>query len=151
MIVGNGDLLPIHSSSQGLLHIPNMSLILNALLHVSSISHNLIFIQKLPLNNYYSINFDSFGFSIKDRKINSLTFNHRFYQNSTSRTTLTICFTTTSVPSLWNWCLDHPSSSIQSKLHLSPPSLAMYRYSCFVSKSHRIPFSITKFTAYVPL
>lgn len=58
----NGDLLPIHQSGQGLLPTLKHQLLLNSLLHVHLITHNLIFVHKLASKNFCSITFDSSNF-----------------------------------------------------------------------------------------
>lgn len=72
VVVGSGELLPITHTRQGTLSTPNRKLSLQSLLHVPSISHNLIFVQKFDTDNFCSTNFNSHGFTIKDMKNNQI-------------------------------------------------------------------------------
>ncbi|PKU83307.1 hypothetical protein MA16_Dca023642 [Dendrobium catenatum] len=64
----SGSSLPIHHSGSGILPLPetNRKLKLTRLLHVPSISHNLLSISKLVTDNQCSVSFDHGGFVIKD-------------------------------------------------------------------------------------
>ncbi|PKU72458.1 Retrovirus-related Pol polyprotein from transposon TNT 1-94 [Dendrobium catenatum] len=66
----NGNSLPINSTGQGLLPLPDTArkLKLNNLLHVPSLTHNLLSVSKLTTDNYVSISFDTNGFAIKDSR-----------------------------------------------------------------------------------
>ncbi|KAI0525156.1 hypothetical protein KFK09_004548 [Dendrobium nobile] len=64
----NGSTMSIQNSGQGLLPLPdsNRKLYLRNLLHVPSLTHNLLSISKLTSDNKVSICFDANGFVIKD-------------------------------------------------------------------------------------
>lgn len=67
MLVGNGNSLPILYSGSSFLPMSKSTLSLNHLLHVPSISHNLLSVHKLATDNHCRLIFDEFGFVIQDR------------------------------------------------------------------------------------
>jgi hypothetical protein len=67
--VGNGDVVPISSSGHTLLQSSSShSFKLNNVLLVPHLIHNLLSINKFTQDNRCSIEFDAFGFSMKDLK-----------------------------------------------------------------------------------
>ncbi|PKU69337.1 Retrovirus-related Pol polyprotein from transposon TNT 1-94 [Dendrobium catenatum] len=66
----NGNNLPITNAGQGLLPLPDTTrkLHLNNLLHVPTLTHNLLSVSKLTSDNYVTISFDANGFVIKDSR-----------------------------------------------------------------------------------
>lgn len=64
--IGNGSLLPIHNTVQGILLTHHHSFKLDKRLHVPSIPSNLVFVQKLAKDNNCSVIFDHSTFSIQD-------------------------------------------------------------------------------------
>lgn len=123
--IGNGELLPINQTKQSIIITPNCKLLLQNSLHVSSISHNLIYIQKLADDNFCSIILYSHGFTIKDNKTNQVLLqgplSQALYQTSSpSSCSLNSTFiSSTTSSSLWHRPLGHPSHCIQAMLHLS--------------------------------
>ncbi|KAI0520011.1 hypothetical protein KFK09_007476 [Dendrobium nobile] len=70
----SGSTLPIFHNGAGILPLPNTSykLQLNHLLHVLSLTHNLLSISRLTIDNNCSISFDTNGFVIKDLRDNQI-------------------------------------------------------------------------------
>ncbi|KAI0500178.1 hypothetical protein KFK09_018387 [Dendrobium nobile] len=77
--IANGSTLPINSFGDGLLPLPpsNCKLYLHNLLHVPSLSHNLLSIHKLTTDNNCSISFDALGFQITDLQDNQIILHGR--------------------------------------------------------------------------
>lgn len=55
VMVGNGNTLSVSHTGKGLLHTPTTCLSLNDLLHVPSISQNLLSVHKLATDNHCSL------------------------------------------------------------------------------------------------
>lgn len=66
ILVSNRNLVPIENIGHGLLPTPTRKLNLHNLLHVPAISHNLLFISNLKVDNNCSNFFDALGYQIKD-------------------------------------------------------------------------------------
>lgn len=145
--IGNGDLLPINQTRQGLLSTSKYSLLLKLLLHVPSVSRNLISIQKLAHENLCYITFDSSGFTIKDWRTNLTLLTRSIYRSLyQAKTTLSssspnYCFSATTTFGLWHRRLGHPSPSVQSKLHLPATPPPQHCPSCATLKSQKLHFS----------
>ncbi|PKU71363.1 Retrovirus-related Pol polyprotein from transposon TNT 1-94 [Dendrobium catenatum] len=65
--IGDGRSIQIAHSGTGILPTPTSTLLLSRLLHVPSLSYNLLSISKLVQDNPISITFDANGFVFKDR------------------------------------------------------------------------------------
>ncbi|PKU70208.1 Retrovirus-related Pol polyprotein from transposon TNT 1-94 [Dendrobium catenatum] len=149
--IANGTSLPITSTGQGLLPLPNTQrkLHLQKLLHVPSLTHNLLSIQKLTADNDCSVCFDTFGFTIKDNQTNQTILRGR------SRDGLYV-IPSTSSPSFhnqhkstttWHARLGHPH--LQQLQHLArhnsticiSTSSSFQCDSCNVAKSHKLSFN----------
>jgi len=66
IIVGRGHIITIHSYGHTCLPSPNPSLSLTNVLHAPKIIKNLILVRKFTNNNFVTMEFDPFGFSVKD-------------------------------------------------------------------------------------
>ena len=66
IIVGNGQMIPVHGHGQISLPSSNESLTLTYVLHASKLIKNLISVRKFTRDNLVSVEFDPFGFSVKD-------------------------------------------------------------------------------------
>lgn len=76
IFVGNGDLLPIHESGNGFYDTPNKTYHLNQIVHFPKVIKDLIYVRKVTIDNKVSIEFDPFGFSLKDLKDGQLLSRH---------------------------------------------------------------------------
>lgn len=72
--IADGNQLPMHHTGTGLLPTPSTTLKLHNILHVPSISSNLISVQKLAANNNCTITFDDHSFVIQDKVTKHLLF-----------------------------------------------------------------------------
>lgn len=66
IVVGNGSKIPIHGTGHTTLPPPYLHLQLNHILHERKLIKNLLSIRLLTINNAISIEFDRFGFLVKD-------------------------------------------------------------------------------------
>ena len=66
IIVGNGHQIPIVGHGSASLTQTNPSLKLNNVLHAPKLIKNLISVRKFTNDNMVSVEFDPFGFSVKD-------------------------------------------------------------------------------------
>ncbi|XP_074303779.1 uncharacterized protein LOC141638271 [Silene latifolia] len=68
IVVGNGDLIPIIGHGAMSLASPYPPLLLNNVLHVPNLIKNLVSVRKFTIDNHVSVEFDPFGFTVKDLK-----------------------------------------------------------------------------------
>lgn len=66
IVVGNGATVPISTAGSGAIPTPSTSLSLHNILYSPSIIKNLVSVRALTHDNFVSVEFDPFGFSIKD-------------------------------------------------------------------------------------
>jgi hypothetical protein len=66
IIVGNGFHMPVHATDHSTLKPPYPPLHLNNILYTPKLIRNLISVRRLTTNNNVSIEFDPFGFVVKD-------------------------------------------------------------------------------------
>ncbi|KAI0530726.1 hypothetical protein KFK09_000274 [Dendrobium nobile] len=129
--IANGSSLPIQSTGQGLLSLPNTfrKLSLQKLLHVPSLTHNLLSIHKLTTDNNCSICFDSSGFIIKDNQTNQIISIGRSWDGLyTIPTRSHIAFRTSQSASfLWHSRLGHPHLQLLQQLSRTIPTKWTFR------------------------
>ncbi|GJR40079.1 ribonuclease H-like domain-containing protein [Tanacetum coccineum] len=66
VFVGNGQPIPVTHTGHSLLYTPHKPLHLHYVLVTPNIIKNLIFVRKFTRNNNVSVDFDAYGFSVKD-------------------------------------------------------------------------------------
>lgn len=66
IIVGSGDRIPIHGHGHASFSPPHLPLTLKNVLHAPKLIKNLIYVRRFTVDNNVSIEFDPFGFSVKD-------------------------------------------------------------------------------------
>jgi uncharacterized membrane protein YgcG len=66
IIVGNGHSVPIHGLGSTHIPLPNPPFILKNVLHAPNLIKNLVSVRKFTTDNKVSIEFNPFGFSVKD-------------------------------------------------------------------------------------
>ncbi|PKU72052.1 Retrovirus-related Pol polyprotein from transposon TNT 1-94 [Dendrobium catenatum] len=156
--VGNGQLLPIANSGQGLLPTPSRKLQLSQILHVPHLSHNLLSVNKLTNENSCFIVFHANGFFIKDARTNQILLQGPCRQGlypielrpaaSYSSTTHSTALHTKMIdPVLLHQRLGHPSPSTLQLLSAYFPTKRLvssfHCSACLRAKSHRLPFSLS--------
>ncbi|XP_074278691.1 uncharacterized protein LOC141602285 [Silene latifolia] len=68
IVVGNGNLIPIRGIGHTALPFPNNSLKLKNVLYVPGLIKNLVSVRKFTVDNCVIVEFDPFGFTVKDLK-----------------------------------------------------------------------------------
>ncbi|XP_074318806.1 uncharacterized protein LOC141655637 [Silene latifolia] len=68
IVVGNGNMIPIVGCGTMTLPYPHQSLTLKNILHVPNIIKNLVSVRQFTTDNNVSVEFDPFGFTVKDLK-----------------------------------------------------------------------------------
>ncbi|PKU66893.1 Retrovirus-related Pol polyprotein from transposon TNT 1-94 [Dendrobium catenatum] len=149
--IANGTSLPINSTSQGILPLPNTprKLYLQKLLHVPSLTHNLLSIQKLTADNDCSVCFDTFGFTIKDNRTNQTILKGRSRDGLyvIPSTTISALHNQHKSTTTWHARLGHPHLQLLQHLarHNSTicisTSTSFQCDSCNVAKSHKLSFT----------
>jgi hypothetical protein len=66
IVVGNGSRLPILDTGQTHICVPPVNFLLASVLHTPTLIFNLISVQTFTCDKWCSIEFDPFGFSVKD-------------------------------------------------------------------------------------
>jgi hypothetical protein len=66
IIVGNGKRIPVKTHGSSMLDINSAKFVLNSILVAPSIVRNLLYVRQFTCDNGGSIEFDAFGFSIKE-------------------------------------------------------------------------------------
>ncbi|PKU82366.1 Retrovirus-related Pol polyprotein from transposon TNT 1-94 [Dendrobium catenatum] len=151
--IANGNNLPIQNSGQGILPLPDSyrKLKLRNILHVPSLSHNLLSIAKLTSDNNISVSFNANGFEFKDRRDNRTLLrgpqHHGLYHIRIPNKCHTTAFQVShNARARWHARLGHPHSRLLSSLATQIPELAGSHsflddcVSCNVSKCHKLPF-----------
>lgn len=72
VMVGNGANLPIQNSVKGILPTPSHSFCLNQVLHVPTLTTNLVSVQKFTKDNNCTITFDDSSFLVQDKSLREL-------------------------------------------------------------------------------
>jgi hypothetical protein len=122
IVVGNGSRLPILGTSSIHLRAPHINFILASVLHTPSLVSNLILVRKFTKDNWCSVEFDPFVFSVKDllSKTTILRSNSSGdlypFAGSTSSTNKFALSASVSNVDLWHRQLGHPSAASLSHL-----------------------------------
>ena len=130
IIVGDGSKIPIHGYGHKSLH--QNTLQLKNVLHVPKLVKNLISVRKFSIDNNVSIEFDPFGFTVKDLQTGSkrvrCNSSGDLYPFLTDRQVFS-SFTPSAFsvisPSVWHSRLGHPGNAILNSL-LSSNSIHMF-------------------------
>ncbi|PKU75744.1 Retrovirus-related Pol polyprotein from transposon TNT 1-94 [Dendrobium catenatum] len=164
VFIGDGRNIPIAHSGTGILPTPNRKLHLSNLLHVPTISHNLLSISNLVKDNHISITFDHTGFVFKDLTTNQELLrgpcNAGLYKISSNAATKqsNSAFQASKNPIFrWHDRLGHPHLRTLHKIAQTNPSLHIPKLSsfscntCIQCKCHKLPFELAKSRAKSPL
>jgi hypothetical protein len=122
VVVGNGSRLPILGTGSTHIHAPNINFLLSSVLHTPVVVSNLISVRKFTCDNWCSVEFNPFSFSVKDliTKIPILRFDssgdlYPFVGFSKMHNNLALSTIVSSVD-LWLKRLGHPSNASLSHL-----------------------------------
>lgn len=166
--VGNGASLPIRNTGKGLLPTPHFSFRLNKVLHIPTMSTNLLSVNQLTKDNKCTVTFDSDSFVVQDKTTKQVLHQganvNGLYQFPLSSTTSTKAFLTSTAPGsasvsseIWHQRLGHPSlikfQHITKHLNIpfKRPVGSLSCTSCCVAKSHRLPFKLSTTSVNQPL
>ncbi|MFS7970018.1 putative RNA-directed DNA polymerase [Helianthus anomalus] len=149
LMVGNGELIPIEGSGTGYLPIYNRTYILPNILYTPKIIKTLISVRRFTRDNHVSIEFDPFGFSLKDLTTGRLLSRHNSTGNLYPITPPTLppqaCFlASTTLP--WHDRLGHPGTQVLDVLSrrfgfsCTHNKVSNLCHSCQLANSKRLPF-----------
>lgn len=157
LYIGNGSNLSIHSTSTGILPFLSSSLFLKNILHIPSITYNLLSVYQLALHKNCSLLFDSKEVTILENKTKKVLFSSpsrhgmylltsTTYLTSSSNSTAQLIFKT--FVDVWHWRLRHPNKStlyyILSTCNLPALNTTLSNcIDCLVNKSHKFLFSMS--------
>ncbi|KAG7599937.1 Ribonuclease H-like superfamily [Arabidopsis suecica] len=150
VLVGNGSLAPVTKTGHGTISSPSRSLALKNVLVCPTIIKNLVSVRRFVTDNHCSVEFDPFGFSVKDL-LNKKTLlrcdspGPLYSVTPSTPSRLPLALTTGS--SLWHRRLGHPGLSVQRSLNSSSyfsnnkADLTTLCHACRLGKHTRLPFS----------
>ncbi|XP_010496488.1 PREDICTED: uncharacterized protein LOC104773550 [Camelina sativa] len=145
VIVGNGSLAPVTNSGHGTLLTPSRALQLQNVLVCPSFVQNLISVRRFVTDNICTIEFDPFGFSIKDLPTKQTLLRcdspgPLYSKTPTTQPSPPLALTLGS--SLWHRRLGHPGSSVQRSLHsfgFNKADITSVCHACRLGKHSRLP------------
>ncbi|KAI3690613.1 hypothetical protein L2E82_48745 [Cichorium intybus] len=157
VFVGNGSSLPVHGSGHATHTTHNISYSLKNILFTPSIIKNLLSVRKFTIDNQTSVEFDPYGFTVKDFKTGDPLSRH----NSTSDL---YPFTSPALSSAlldstkdsWHARLGHPGTQVldllSSRFSIScnKQSMSSLCNSCELSKHTRLPFNDSNSSTFAP-
>lgn len=163
VIVGNGSTIPIRGIGQQTLPYPFPPLLLKNVLHTPKVIKNLLSIRRFTIDNNVSVEFDPFGFAVKEYRTrtpilrcNSTGDLYPFNLQSSSQVTHPSTFAAIT-RDLWHHRLGHPGADVLSSLrsslqfssskHLSSNTICP---SCVLGKQIKFPFSSSNSTTHLP-
>jgi hypothetical protein len=150
--VGNGNHIPVIGCGHASLPNSNNSLALNNVLHAPKLIKNLVSVRKFTIDNDFSVEFDPFGFSVKDFQTGILLMRYNssgdLYPITTRPNTTTLPPSTFAASStkLWYNRLGHQGTPILSPLHRNKSLLCnkfrniFFCHSCPLGKQIKLPF-----------
>lgn len=160
--VGNRSLASVKTIGHGTFSSPSRSFSLRNVLVCPAIIKNLISVRKFVTDNWCTIEFDPFGFSVKDlhtrNKLLRCDSSGPLYSvTSSSPTSSPHVLATSSLDgSVWHRRFGHPSSSVLAKLlsflsfSLPKSDLTSLCQACQLGKHIRLPFSNSNTIVYEP-
>ncbi|XP_071738966.1 uncharacterized protein [Rutidosis leptorrhynchoides] len=161
IIVGDGNTLPIHGHGHTTLPKPYPPLTLKNVLYTPHIIKNLISVCRLSIDNYISISFDPFGFTVKDfstgipiMRCDSTEDLYPLTPSALQQISSPIFFAAIS-EDLWHRRLGHPGANIlrllsNKKIINSCNKNSSLCESCVFGKHIRLPFYDSSSITYSP-
>ncbi|GKD48930.1 ribonuclease H-like domain-containing protein [Tanacetum coccineum] len=150
VFVGNGQPIPVAHTGHSLWRTPHKPLHLHHVHVTPNITKNLILVRQFTRDNNVSVDFDAYGFSVKDYQTRRLLLRcdstgdlYPVTQQPSSTTTfalLSLSLTT------WHRCLGHPSKDVLRRLESShfisyiKTKLSALCHACQLCKHTRLPF-----------
>ncbi|KAK1433827.1 hypothetical protein QVD17_10745 [Tagetes erecta] len=135
IFVGNGHSIPICGSGHTTHPTPNRTYTINNILFTPDIIKNLLSVRRFTIDNKTTVEFDPYGFTVKDLETGAHLSRHNSSGDLYPFTTSADSFTfVTPAPDQWHNRLGHPGESI---LHLSRTRFSLpYTFNNF-AKFHR--------------
>uniref|UniRef100_A0A251T5P9 non-specific serine/threonine protein kinase n=1 Tax=Helianthus annuus TaxID=4232 RepID=A0A251T5P9_HELAN len=157
ILVGDGNCLPILGSGTGYHTLPNRNYILPNILYSPKVIKNLLSVRRFTRDNLVSIEFDPYGFSLKD-----LTTGEHLSRHNSEGDLYTFtapepssCLVAASyLP--WHDRLGHPGAQVLDTLirffnfPCNKNKVSAFCDSCHVSNSKRLPFYASTSTTFAP-
>ncbi|XP_074266074.1 uncharacterized protein LOC141588536 [Silene latifolia] len=120
ILVGNGQSIPIHGTGSTTLPKTNPQLHLNHVLHVPKLVKNLVSVRKFTTDNSVSVEFDPFGFVVKDymtgTRLMRCDSRGELYPVTSAKTAIPHASFAAIAPSLWHDRLGHPGAPVFNSL-----------------------------------
>lgn len=149
IVVGNGHSIPIRGYGHTNLSSPNPPLALKNVLHSPQLIKNLVSVRKFATDNSVSVEFDPFGFSVKDlqtgMRLMRCESQGNLYPITTSQAISPSSFAALA-PSLWHARLGHPGVPVVDSLRqnkfieCNKTSGSHVCQSCSLGKHVKLPF-----------
>jgi len=149
IVVGNGTHIPVTSRGQSFLPTTASNFVLNNVLVVPSIVCNLLSVRQFTRDNNCSIEFDAFGFSVKDLKTRHVILRCNsvgdLYTITAAAPTTAHALLAAST-SLWHQRLGHPTPAIVASLRQNKHITCTKAdhslcHACQLGKHTHLPFS----------
>ncbi|GJX60330.1 ribonuclease H-like domain-containing protein [Tanacetum coccineum] len=150
VFVGNGQPIPVTHTGHSLLHTPHKPLHLHHVLVTPNIIKNLISVRQFTRDNNMSVDFDAYGFFVKDYQTRRLLLccdstgdPYPVTQQPSSTTTFALLLLS---PTTWHRRLGHPSEDVLRRLESSrfisynKTKLPALCHACQLGKHTRLPF-----------
>ncbi|CAL9216541.1 unnamed protein product [Arabidopsis halleri] len=146
VLVGNGSLAPVTKSGHGALNSKSRPLHLKNVLVCPSIMKNLVSVRRFVTDNRCTVEFDPFGFTVKDLPTKQMLLrcdsSGPLYTVTQPRSLPSLALTTGS--SIWHRRMGHPGSSIQRSLtslgFSNKADVTTMCHACQLGKHARLPF-----------
>ncbi|GJY71307.1 ribonuclease H-like domain-containing protein, partial [Tanacetum coccineum] len=150
VFVGNGQPIPVTHTGHSLLHTLHKPLHLHHVLVTPNIIKNLISVRQFTRDNNVSVDFDAYGFSVKDYQTRRLLLRcdstgDLYPVTQQPSTTSTFALITLS-PTTWHRRLGHPSDDVLRRLESShfiscnKSKLSALCHACQLGKHTKLPF-----------
>ncbi|GKE05777.1 ribonuclease H-like domain-containing protein [Tanacetum coccineum] len=150
VFVGNGQPIPVTHTGHSLLHTPHKPLHLHHVLVTPNIIKNLISVLQFTRDNNVSVDFDAYGFSVKDYQTRRLLLHcdstgdlYPVTQQPSSTTKFALLSFS---PTTWHRRLGHPSEDVLRRLESSrfiscnKSKLSALCHACQLGKHTKLPF-----------
>ncbi|XP_074315134.1 uncharacterized protein LOC141651316 [Silene latifolia] len=161
IIVGNGHSIPVKGYGQSTILEPHPPSVLKNVLYSPQLVKNLVLVRKFTTDNQVTIEFNPFGFCIKDMRTGTrlMRCNSRgnlYPISGTNTSQLSPNFVGLAASSLWHDRLVHPGNATMSCLRSNKlidcnlKSSKLNCQSCPLGKHIRLPFAMSNSSTYMP-
>jgi hypothetical protein len=158
VIVGDGSKILVHGTGHTSIRSPPNTFALHSILHLPHLVNNFISVHRFTIDNSCAIEFDPYGFSVKDlatkntiMRSNSDVDLYPFFGTSSPSSTARVAYTASA--DVWHRRLGHPNNHSIARFPFScNKSLAAYTLceACQKGKHVRLSFSRSTSFTYFP-